>query len=379
MDTFNKTRLLLARQRRGMKQVELARQTGIHPRSIVEYEHGRTVPYDSSLDAIARVLRFPKSFFFQPSIEAPTPVAASFRALKAMTAGQRDSALAAGALAVELTKWIEGRFQLLPPDVPDMRSMCSEPESAAAALRERWGLGSKPIKNMVHLLESRGVRVFSLAEESRELDAFSVWTEGQPFVFLNTMKSVEHSRFDAAHELGHLVLHRHSGPRGRETEHQADSFASAFLMPRESVLAHAPRFPTLDGMIQIKKVWAVSAAAVIYRLHKVDSRCMTDWQYRNLCIQLSQRGRAIEPEALTQRETSQVLNKVFAALRQEGTSKADVAKELHLHLSDLEALVFGLVLLSVSGAGSQSGEPPSEPTPEPPRGPAQLRLVVSNK
>src|SRR3546814_6566541 len=53
-------------------------------------------------------------------------------------------------------------------------------------------------------------------EDTKNVDAFSCWRNGQPFVFLNTFKSAERSRFDAAHELAHLVLHRHGGPQGRE-------------------------------------------------------------------------------------------------------------------------------------------------------------------
>jgi hypothetical protein len=65
------------------------------------------------------------------------------------------------------------------------------------------------------LLEARGIRVFSLTEPCFELNAFSHWVAVTPFVFLNTMKTAESSRFDAAHELGHLVLHRHGAPQGR--------------------------------------------------------------------------------------------------------------------------------------------------------------------
>lgn len=61
-------------------------------------------------------------------------------------------------------------------------------------LRRMWGLGNAPIPNMIPLLESKGFRVFSLAEEAREVDAFCTWHEGKPFVFLNTIKSVERSR-----------------------------------------------------------------------------------------------------------------------------------------------------------------------------------------
>ncbi|WP_261371520.1 ImmA/IrrE family metallo-endopeptidase [Yersinia frederiksenii] len=63
---------------------------------------------------------------------------------------------------------------------------------------------------MVHLIEPKGVKVFSLAENCVEVDAFSFWTNGKLFVLLNTMKTPERSRFDAAHELRHLVLHQRS-------------------------------------------------------------------------------------------------------------------------------------------------------------------------
>jgi hypothetical protein len=45
-------------------------------------------------------------------------------------------------------------------------------------------------------------------------------------------------RFDAAHELGHLVMHGHERPLpGPEAEREANQFASAFLMPRADVVA----------------------------------------------------------------------------------------------------------------------------------------------
>ncbi|MBK8210507.1 MAG: ImmA/IrrE family metallo-endopeptidase [Rhodospirillales bacterium] len=41
------------------------------------------------------------------------------------------------------------------------------------------------------------------------VSAFSFWEGGHPFIFLGADKqSAARSRFDAAHELGHLILHR---------------------------------------------------------------------------------------------------------------------------------------------------------------------------
>ena len=90
--------------------------------------------------------------------------------------------------------------------------------------------------------------------DALEVDAFSMWRQETPFVFLNTQKSAERTRFDAAHELGHLVLHRHGSPQGQDAEREANAFASAFLMPRASVLANAPRMATLDHLIPAEKI-----------------------------------------------------------------------------------------------------------------------------
>jgi Zn-dependent peptidase ImmA (M78 family) len=205
---------------------------------------------------------------------------------------------------------------------------------------------------MVHLLESRGVRVFSLAIDAREVDAFSMWRGTTPFVFLNTQKSSEHSRYDAAHELGHLVLHRHGEPQGQDAERQANEFASAFLMPRASVLAHAPHFATVDHLIKLKKYWTVSVAALAYRLHMVG--VLTDWHYRTLCIEIAKRGyRTKEPEEAP-RESSQILAKVFAALREEGRGKFQIAEDLKVYAEEIDQIVFGLALTGLRSKGVPS-------------------------
>lgn len=343
MGAFTPSRLSLARRRRGMKMVELAEQIRVDVRNITAYEAGERPPGEATVQDLARVLRFPRTFFEQPDVEPLSEDAASFRSMKSMRAWQRDMALAAGELASEISCWIEDQFRLPAPAIPYLRP--ADPESAAAEVRTAWGLGVQPVKNMIHLLESRGVRVFSLAQESVEVDAFSLWRGQVPYVFLNTIKSAEHSRFDAAHELGHLVLHRHGVPHGRDAEKDANAFASAFLMPKESVLAHASpiKVVTLDSLIALKRNWGVSVAALALRLSRLQQ--VSEWHGRTLFMQISERGyRKREPMPMP-RETSQILAKVFDALRAEGKTKADVAHALHMYVADLEALVFGLSLI----------------------------------
>lgn len=353
-ECFNAQRLTLARQKHGYTKARLAQLADLAVRSITAYESGTAIPKDDTVDRMASVLGFPASFFCLPDCDTPHLYGVSFRALKGLTASKRDAALASGALAMEVATWIESNFVLPAPDLPAFREY--QPETAAAAVRKQWGLGEKPISNCVHLLESKGVRVFSLVEECRELDAYSFWRGDTPFVFLNTMKSSEKSRFDCMHELGHLTMHKfHGVTRSRETEREADAFASAMLMPSFEIMAHAPRMPTLRQLIASKKTWNVSAAALAYRMHSL--KLISDWHYRTLCIQIAERGyRTQEPES-SPRETSQVLKKVFALSRADGVSRSALASALHLNVKDLESLMFGLVMTSVDGEGQTSNRP----------------------
>jgi Zn-dependent peptidase ImmA (M78 family) len=172
------------------------------------------------------------------------------------------------------------------------------PSSATTPPRRRaWGLGDAPIVNMLHVLEAHGVRVFSLARDYETVDSLSFWRDDVPVVFLNPGKTGERGRFDAAHELGHLVLHRGEWTPGcvKDAEKEANQFASAFLMPIRSVIA-AGHLSTPPDILRVKKRWKVAAVALVYRLHELD--LLTDWRRRDLLIQLTQMGyRSAEPGA----------------------------------------------------------------------------------
>lgn len=348
LEGFNPRRLTLVRERKGFSKSELAKLIGVDLRTIVAYESGEFCPSPEALHRLERALGFPASFFEGEDLEKPHPDVASFRSLSKLKSTRRDMVLAQGAIALYLNRWLESKFELPNADLPDLGRERS-PADAASAVRQIWGIGELAIRNVVQLLEAKGVRVFSLAIDTREVDAFSMWRENTPFVFLNNNKSSERSRYDAAHELGHLLLHRHSSPQGREAERDADIFAGAFLMPKASVIAHSPRFASIDDLIRLKRMWMVSVAALNYRLHEVGM--MSEWQYRTLSIQIAKRGyRTYEPDSAP-RETSQLLPVMFGELYREGISRAAIARTLRLPMSELEQLMFGLTMTSIEGKG----------------------------
>lgn len=327
------------------------------------YESGQHQPSDEVVRAMAAELAFPVSFLMGDEVERLTPDYVSFRALSRLRARDREAAIAAGSLAVLIGQWLDDRFHLPDLDVPEFRH--ENPEVAADAVRAAWKLGEGALTNVIHVLEAHGVRAFSLQEDCADVDAFCFWQEGRPYVLLNSFKSAERSRFDAAHELGHLVLHRHETLAGRkEVESEAQRFASAFLMPARTMRAVAPTSVTLDRLLELKRLFGVSAAAVAVRLHQLG--LLGDWNYRMLFQQISARGwRLSEPEPM-ERERSLIHAQILNSLREEGSSKRRIAEDLGLPLSEVESLTFGLSAAPARGIPMATRSPDS-PSAEPSR------------
>lgn len=320
-------------------------------KSVSMWENGKATPREKSIMALAKALEFPREFFFG---EVPPLLDyVEFRSLARMTARERDRAKSAGSLAIMLDRLIESEYTRPASRVPDLRD--STPEAAADTLRAEWGLGYAPIRNLVHIMEKNGIRVYSLAYDNPAIDAFSHWDVDKPFVFLNTTKTAERVRMDAAHELGHLVLHPHARKNSRDAEREAQRFASAFLMPKPQFIASAPRNPSLLNIVEAKGRWGVSALAYVYRLNALG--LIRDWHYQHLCIQIKGTYGTQEPGPERPREASQVLGKVIGG---SGLSRRDIANRLHIGPRDLDEITFGLALTPLSGGG-QTTHPAASP------------------
>ncbi len=349
---FNSGRLSIARKRRQLTKKSLAEKAGISQLTLTRIETGQTQdPAEETVTALAEALSYPPDFFYLEDCEELPPEAVSFRSLSSLTARQRDSALSAGAIAHLIDDWVTKRFNLPEPNLLDLRD--EYPEAAAIALRRHWGIGSKPIPHLIKLLEAKGVRVFALAESNKNVDAFSCWRNRIPYVFLNTFKSAERSRFDAAHEVGHLVLHLHGGTSGREVEREADQFASAFLVPRDDFVSNVPMVHSLEQLIKHKSRWGVSVAALARTAF--DSGVVSDWHYRELCKQISFRGyRTKEPYPID-REESVLWKKVFEELWKDRLTRNHMASQLGIPSDEISSLI-GSLLNSGNQSDSKSVE-----------------------
>lgn len=357
---FTPERLILARKRRRMTLAALSRSSHISVQSINAFEKGRKTPSDETLSVLAGRLSYPIDFFHGSPLDEMQPDAVSFRAPSKMTALDRDSNLSAGVIASALNSWIEKRFRVPSPDVPTYPHL--HPEEAAESVRAYWKLGESPVPNVVRVLEANGVRIFSLPSDCLDADAFSTIRHQVPYVLLNTRKSPERGRFDAAHELGHLVLHcEHRIPHGADQESEANEFASAFLMPRAAIFAQSLNNASVERILSAKRRWGVSAMALTYRIRQLG--ILSEWRYNQNIKELSKRGyRNSEPNSLLVREKSEVLAKVFGALRGQGTSLSEMATDIGIFHEELNEYVFGLVPITpVKKEGRGDPSKPARP------------------
>jgi Zn-dependent peptidase ImmA (M78 family)/transcriptional regulator with XRE-family HTH domain len=384
-ESFNPSRLKLARERRGLTKQQLADLCGVSRRTVTSWETGDT---DSPpVATISKALGFPRAFFFEDDITAVNKAAVSFRALSTVSAYKIDRVLAMAKLASLISRWMDRHYKTPAPQVPDFteaeprgRGRLTWPVAAAESLRAEWALGPKPIKNVLGLLERHGVRVFSLPGADREVDAFSYWEAGRPFIFLNVDRSAERMRFDLAHELGHLLLHRGVfTKRERRFELEANDFASAFLVPEDSLRMQITGRPTIDDLFTLKAHWRVSAVAMAYKLHHLD--LISEWIYRTWMIELTERGfRAGEPGGRDP-EPSVLLRQLLELAREDGWTPRKIAADLSLPEDELSSIVFGLTMRVLDGGGQ------TEPAvtghlraidgvaPNPDEAPARLRAV----
>lgn len=310
---FDGTRLNVARRLRGMTKAELARALDVTPTAVAQYEKGMK-PTQATLARACLVLGMPREFFGAGTPLTPLPAsAAHFRSLRSTSAKAREQVLAYGELCLEVVDLLSEYVDLPAVDLPELlvpdEITADVVSLAAEATRQSWGLGTGPISSVVQLLEAHGVVVMRLPEGTdRRVDALSTYVGSRPLVFLSDSKEDKaRSRFDAAHELGHLLLHPDTEPGSKVVEQQANAFASELLMPSAAISEQLPRRIDWPAFHRLKRHWGVSLRALVYRAHALGR--LSEASYRRANQQLSVWGHP-EPGPLGAAESPQMLGLV---------------------------------------------------------------------
>lgn len=275
-------RIRQARITRGYSIAELAELIGISKQAVSQFELGKNEPGKTNLLNISRVLNYPMSFFYKeyPGVEKSDSLV-FFRSRKTTTVKSKNAAKEKIEIFREihdyLAEYVEFPELNLPKiEYPDASLELDEDliEEYAQKLRIHWGLGNGPIPNLINIAQKNGIMISQMALRIQKIDAFSVWYDGIPYIFLSADKhSNARLRFDIAHELGHLIMHSDIYSEDEfeknvikdKLEREADRFAAAFLLP-EKTFSKDVISSSLSDYISLKKKWLVSLGAMIYRV-----------------------------------------------------------------------------------------------------------------
>lgn len=321
---FDGDRLNLLRRLRAMSKGEVARELGVSATAVAQYERGQSRPSASVMAKACLMFGVPKDFFGRGGLDTRLSASeAHFRSLRSTSVTKREQALAYGELALQLTglleQWVEFP-EVKVPELPvgDSDLSLERIERITQEIRAEMGVAKGPVPNVVRLLEGHGVLVLRLPQNTvdRKVDAFSTREGTRPLVMLSPDKNDKaRSRFDAAHELGHLVLHPDIEPGSKLAETQANLFASEFLMPRGELESVLPTRIDWASFHELKSKWGVSLRALVYRARTLDR--LTDATYRRANQQLSQWGLP-EPADLGRPEAPNLIGEAMRVLEASG-------------------------------------------------------------
>lgn len=351
---FDPARLTQARCLAGLTKAALAAQVGVTPAAVSQWEARTTPPRPDHLLKLAEILDVPVGFFALGRPHARLDAAAAhFRSLRSTRASQRAKAVAFVEQVWELAYALEQRIQLPTIDLPGFDThvvaddVPDDPVAAAQLLRRRWNLGHGRIAHLVRTLETRGIVVTTVpfaGDETARIDAFSTSHLPRPLVVLTPDRAndVFRHRFTAAHELGHLVLHRNATAGDPRHEHEANVFAAEFLTPAATIADLLPIRVDFHKLDELSRAWGVSIKSLIYRSRElgVISDASARRAYQRLNSLTGVGLFAPEPVTSYPGETASLLSKAFDLAHDHGLLTLNsLARDLRWRVPRLRLLL----------------------------------------
>lgn len=267
-------RIKEAREARGFTIDHFAELLDVSRQSVAQYETGQTTPGGDVMSRIIASTAQPPAFFVTNPQRSGNAITPFWRSLKRMELHHRKRITRrlewAGDIAAFLDKFIHLPAVNVPAPQQEWMDRDDDDfvELVADAVRVQWRLGRGPIRDLLPHMEKNGITLVCEPVGCEDMDAVSTWQRGRPFIlFSEEVKSGPRCAFNLAHELGHIVLH--AGVEVTEKnlariERQANRFAGAFLMPRETFGSEL--LGTSIGYLRsLKSRWGVAIAAMAYR------------------------------------------------------------------------------------------------------------------
>ncbi|MCA9471614.1 MAG: XRE family transcriptional regulator [Nitrospirales bacterium] len=261
--------LRVARQASGFSQGDAATKLNIPQVTLSRYENSLSTPTDEFLKQAAFAYDIPIEFFRQPDavLGAPVSVHPMWRKKKNISTKEMDLIIAELNIRImhirRMLLGVDFEPQTKIPKL-DIEEYGEDAERIAALVRAQWQIPQGPIQNLTAIMERAGIIIIHSALGGSSVSGVTMSVPGLlPIILLNNEQPSDRARFTLAHELAHLVMHRFPNA---EMELQANSFASALLMPPGDIqTAFSGRRIDLERLAALKPEWKVSMQALLYR------------------------------------------------------------------------------------------------------------------
>jgi Zn-dependent peptidase ImmA (M78 family)/transcriptional regulator with XRE-family HTH domain len=330
--SFDGDQLRIARELRCLTQTELAKRSAegsgrtLTAAAVSQFESGTAVPSAATIEVLTTALGVEPDFLTTAAADDEAHLPAFFRSLRATPAKDRKRARNIAQLVHRVATVVGEHVEMParripvvecdPYALPDERR--SQAEAAAAEVRRAWRIHRGPIEDVVGTIEAHGVICARFRFNEERVDAFSVAFSRFPVAVLAADKDKwDRSRFDAAHELGHLVMHDEAAGVP-EAERQANEFAAALLMPASDIRTSLPNRADWAHLLQLKETWGTSVASLLYRARTLET--MTERTYIGATKVMAARGWKRHEPLNRPAESPRVLSERTRAARAAGLS-----------------------------------------------------------
>lgn len=191
---------------------------------------------------------------------------------------------------IELVKILREKIMFENP-LEDMQiNNFADVEKAAKKVRKKWRLGEAPIDDVICLLESKGILIYTIDRPTKSQGVFGYIEDEEgniPVIIVNTFedKEVTRKRFTILHELAHIILLFHPSISKEMQEKMCHYFASAMLLVDAILIEHLGKDRTtvsLNELISVKEGYGISVQAIIFRAAAVGLISeSTKWKWYN--------------------------------------------------------------------------------------------------
>jgi Zn-dependent peptidase ImmA (M78 family)/DNA-binding XRE family transcriptional regulator len=274
MKTIFAERFKSARLMNGFSLQEVANALGnqLSRQALHRYEKGEVIPDTETINLLGKALNVSPDYFFRNTKVELGEI--EYRKLSKMP--QKEASIIKEKTKEYLSRYLEleeilGLANKFDNPLKDIGVVTTyeQVNGAAKRLRDKWGLGSGAIFNVVELLEDKSIKVVEL-DVDEDFDGLQTYVNGNIPVVAYNLKKVnkpDRIRLTLLHELAHLLM-TFGNITLKQKETLCYQFAGALLLPEETIKAelgaHRNKLSTLE-LANIKKQYGISMQAIVMR------------------------------------------------------------------------------------------------------------------